>query len=164
MTTLQHGEIDKLILPYVLMLNAHGIHTDWSCQGHPGKKYPTGFAKPDTGRISGELRKLSDLLTMEKLLIGEGCHCGTCRCFRFAVSVRADASGIFKPIKYHYTINFNRPITKAFLMESVLGNKELAKFAEKALHIPLVKVKEEIDQTVKKMADEFMEKIKRKRK
>ena len=76
------AKLDPLIAPYVKLLNIHSINTEWSCQGHLHEKYPTGFPKPKTARISGFLRHLSDLLKIEELLVGEGCHCGTCKHFR----------------------------------------------------------------------------------
>jgi hypothetical protein len=124
---LPNDKLDKFIKPYILMLNAHGIHTNWSCQGHPTAKYPTGFPKPRSARISGELRQLSDLLKIERLLVGEGCHCATCKNWRIHARVDADACGISEPIRYSYSIYFDTPITEKSLYKAARENRKLAK-------------------------------------
>ena len=119
------AKLDPLIAPYVKLLNIHSINTEWSCQGHLHEKYPTGFPKPKTARISGFLRHLSDLLKIEELLVGEGCHCGTCKHFRITACVRADATGIHKPIQYYFSIEFDYRITKGYLKKAAETNKLL---------------------------------------
>ena len=143
-------DIDKLIEPYVLMLNKHDIKTDWSCQGHPGEAYVTGFPKPERGRIGGTLRKLEDLLTIEELITGEGCPCGTCRTFRISAGVCADAGGIMKPIRYHFSIDFHVPITEKFLIQASLRNHELTQFIEATGAVPKEKLEAAMLKFIKK--------------
>lgn len=123
-------EIDPLIAPYVALLNKYGIHTDWSCQGHPGEFYPTGFRKPDHGKIGGNLKRLSEIKKITELLVGEGCHCGTCKDFSINVALNADARGVQRPIGYHYTINFDTHITEQSLKEAVTINSKLEKIVK----------------------------------
>ena len=131
-------DIDPYILPYVMLLNAHGIDTEGSCQGHLNQKYPTGYWKPQCARISGRLKHLSDLLKIEQLLVGEKCHCSTCKHFTISAGVRADACGIDEPIRYFYSIHFDRRITKGFLAREMASNKLLWEL-NKELRIGLTK-------------------------
>lgn len=117
------SDIDPCVRPYCALLNAHGIQTFESCQGHPGKSHSS-----PNGLIFGVLRQLTDIKAITTLLTGTSCLCGTCKFFKIEVKLRADAAGIYTPETYWFIIEFRGAITDEFLQQQAERNPALVPY------------------------------------